>query len=44
MMATGCGFNRAIGDVESLIEKAKAMGQKWLRGIGVARRLAAATF
>ena len=43
VMATGRGFNRAIGDVESLTEKAKAMGQHWLRGIGVARRLAAAT-
>ena len=41
VMATGRGFSRAIGDVDSLIEKAKAMGQNWLRGIGVARRLAA---
>ena len=34
---------RAIGDVESLIDQAKAMGQNWLRGIGMARRLAATT-
>ena len=40
VMATGSGFSRAMGDVDSLIEKAKAMGQNWLRGIGTARRLA----
>ncbi len=40
VLATGSGFHRAIGEVDSLIEKAKAMGQSWLRGIGVARRLA----
>ena len=43
VMAIGSGFHRAIGDVESLIDKAKAMGQNWLRGIGTARRLALAT-
>ena len=39
VMATGSGFQRAIGEVDSLIEKAKAMGQNWLRGLGTARRL-----
>lgn len=39
VMATGSGLQRAIGEVHSLIEKAKAMGQNWLRGIGTARRL-----
>ncbi len=38
-MAVGSGFGRAIGEVESLIEKARAMGQCWLRGIGTARAL-----
>lgn len=31
---------RALGSVESLIVKAAAMGQRWLCGIGLARRLA----
>ncbi len=39
-MAVGSGFGRAIGVVESLIEKAWAMGQCWLRGIATARALA----
>jgi hypothetical protein len=40
VMAVGCGFGRAVGEVDSLIEKAKAMGQCWLRGVGTARALA----
>jgi hypothetical protein len=40
VMAVGCGFGRAIGEVDSLVEKAKAMGQCWLRGVGTARALA----
>ncbi len=40
VLATGSGFHRAMGELDSLIEKAKAMGQNWLRGIGTARRLA----
>lgn len=40
VMAVGSGFSRAIGKVDSLIEKARAMGQCWLRGIGTARALA----
>ena len=39
-MAVGTGFGRAVGDVDSLIDKARAMGQRWLRGIGTARALA----
>lgn len=31
---------RVLGSAESLIEKAKAMGQRWLRGITMARQLA----
>jgi REP element-mobilizing transposase RayT len=33
---------RAIGGAESLLEKAAAMGQCWLKGIGAAQRLAEA--
>ncbi len=40
VMAVGSSFNRAVGEVESLVDKAKAMGQCWLRGIAVARALA----
>lgn len=43
VMAVGSGFGRAIGAVDSLIEKAQAMGQCWLRGIGTARALAKVT-
>jgi len=39
VMAVGSGYGRAIGETESLIEKARAMGQCWLRGIGTARAL-----
>ena len=39
IMAVGSGFGRAVGEVDSLIEKAKAMGQCWLRGVGTARAL-----
>ncbi len=39
-MAVGSGFSRAIGEVDSLIEKARAMGQRGLRGVGTARALA----
>ncbi|MBK9656260.1 MAG: transposase, partial [Rhodanobacteraceae bacterium] len=42
VMAVGSSFNRAMGQVESLIEKARAMGQCWLRGVAVARALARA--
>ena len=40
VMAVGSGFGRTIGEVDSLIDKAKAMGQCWLRGVGTARALA----
>ena len=40
VMAVGSSFNRAVGQVESLVDKAKEMGQFWLRGIAVARALA----
>jgi hypothetical protein len=36
VMEMGSGFARAVGDVDNLIEKAKAMGQFWKRGVGTA--------
>jgi hypothetical protein len=39
VLAVGSGFGRAIGEVDSLIDKARAMGQRWLRGVGTARAL-----
>ena len=32
-------YFRAIGCADALVEKAKAMGQCWLKGLGAARRL-----
>ena len=40
VMAVGSSFNRAVGQVESLVEKAIEIGQSWLRGVSVARALA----
>ncbi|MDZ4114498.1 MAG: transposase [Xanthomonadaceae bacterium] len=39
VLAVGSDFHRAVGAAESLIAKASAMGQRWLHGIGAARRL-----
>lgn len=39
VQAVGSDFHRAVGAAESLIAKAAAMGQRWLHGIGAARRL-----
>ena len=36
----GSGYWRAIGAVDRLLEKARAMNQQWLCGIGFARQLA----
>ena len=33
------GFYRAIGSVEALMERAEQLGQRWLKGINLARRL-----
>ena len=38
--ATGSGYWRAIGSAQSLLDQATALGQQWMRGIGIARRLA----
>ena len=37
--ATGSGYWRAIGSAQSLLDQAAALGQQWMRGIGIARRL-----
>ena len=39
MLGTETNYWRAIGSAQSLIEKATAMGQGWLKGIGNAQRL-----
>ena len=41
VMGVGSSFNRAVGQVESMVEKALEIGQIWLRGISLARALAA---
>ena len=41
VLAVKSDYGRAIGAVESLVEKAAEIGQRWLRGIATARRLAA---
>ena len=40
--AVGSGYWRVIGTVEQLLEQAEQRGQRWLKGIGTARRLAKA--
>jgi hypothetical protein len=37
--AVGSSYWRAIGSVEQLMAKAEALGLRWLKGIGTARRL-----
>ena len=39
VLAVGSDYYRAIGSAELLIEKARNVGQFWLRGLGVAREL-----
>lgn len=39
MLGTETNYWRAIGSAQALIEKAAAMGQGWLKGIGSAQRL-----
>ena len=39
MLGTETNYWRAIGSAQALIEKAAAMGQGWLKGIGNAQRL-----
>jgi len=34
------GFCRAVGSEAALLDKAAAIGQRWPRGVGVARSLA----
>ena len=42
VLAVKSDYSRAMGAVESLVEKAAELGQRWLRGISTARRLAPA--
>ena len=39
VLAVGSDYYRAIGAAEALVDKAAEIGQKWLRGIGIARHL-----
>jgi hypothetical protein len=39
MRGTETNYWRAIGSAQALIEKAAAIGQGWLKGIGSAQRL-----
>ena len=38
----GSAYWRIVGGVEAMVEKAKAIDQKWMKGIGCARWLAKA--
>jgi hypothetical protein len=38
--ATGSGFWRAVGTAQALLDSARGMGQRWLRGVGTARAMA----
>ena len=37
--AVGSGYWRMIGTTEQLMEKAEAIGQRWLKGIGISRQI-----
>lgn len=37
--AIGSGYWRVVGDVDDLIERARQMGQRWLKGVGLATAL-----
>jgi hypothetical protein len=37
--AVGSGYWRMIGSAEQLIEKAQAIGQRWIKGISIARQV-----
>jgi len=37
--AVGSGYWRMIGSAEQLMDKAEAIGQRWLKGIAVARQI-----
>ncbi|RDZ26499.1 hypothetical protein DX914_16030 [Lysobacter silvisoli] len=37
--AIGSGYWRVVGDVEDLVERAANLGQRWLKGLGLAKAL-----
>ena len=39
VLGVGCGYWRVIGSAQDLIDKAKALGQQWFKGLGYARTL-----
>jgi hypothetical protein len=40
--AIGSGYWRVVGEVDDLIERARQLNQRWLKGIGLAAALASA--
>ena len=40
--AMGSGYWRVVGEAQDLIETAERLGQRWVKGIGLARALASA--
>ncbi len=39
VQAVGSGYWRAIGAVQAMLDRAAAMGQRWLKGVGTSRAL-----
>lgn len=39
LKAVGSGYWRMIGSAEQLLEKAEAIGQRWLKGVAIARQI-----
>lgn len=37
--AIGSGYWRVVGDVDDLIDRARQLGQRWLKGLGLATAL-----
>ncbi len=40
--AIGSGYWRVVGEVDDLVERARQLNQRWLKGIGLAAALASA--
>ena len=40
MKGIGLAYGRIVGSAEAMVEKAKAIDQDWMKGIGYARWLA----
>ncbi|WP_255355474.1 hypothetical protein [Lysobacter sp. Root76] len=40
MRSVGSGYWRVVGEAQDLIELAQRLGQRWLKGVGLAVKLA----